>query len=221
MKILYLAHRIPFPPNKGDKIRSFHQIRYLARNHDVHLACLIDDKQDLAHIDSLKEYCRTVDVVYRDKSLAALMALKGVARREPLSVAAFFSRELKQKVDERLAAHRFDCIFVFSSAMATYVLDTVGTPRVMDFVDVDSDKWRLYSEYHGFPWSWIYKQEGERLARFEAKVARAFDHSLFVSPKEVNLFRKAVPDRPVSVIEVGIDLEFFETFAHRGCQTPL
>ena len=70
MNILFLAHRIPYPPDKGDKIRSFHEIRQLARNHRVHLACLADDPRDLRHIESLREYCESVVAVYRSRVAA-------------------------------------------------------------------------------------------------------------------------------------------------------
>ena len=219
MNILYLCHRIPYPPNKGDKIRSFHQIRHLSRDHAVHLACLVDEREDLKHVDSLRKYCASVDAVYRGKSAAKALALKTVLSGKPISVEAFFSRELHRKILARIRSGMIDLVFVFSSAMAEYVRDLQGLPKVIDFVDVDSDKWRLYADSSPFPLSLIYRVESRRLGRYEERIARTFDHSIFVTPKEAELFRVRVKDRPVSVIFNGVDVDYFDP-ARAGSDRP-
>lgn len=209
MNILYICHRIPFPPNKGDKIRSFHQIRDLAKRHTVHLACFIDDPADLQHVAALRKYCASVEAVYRDKMTARGLALLALFTGGSLSVAAFYSRELKKRIDEKIRSERFDSIFVFCSSMAGYVAGVTDIPKIIDFVDVDSDKWRLYADFHPFPVSWIYRQEAGRLARYEEEIARRFDRSIFVSKREVDLFRQRVVDRPISAVPNGVDLDYF------------
>jgi sugar transferase (PEP-CTERM/EpsH1 system associated) len=209
MNILYICHRIPFPPNKGDKIRSFNQIRDLSKRHTVHLACLVDDPADLQHVTALRKYCASVEAVYRGKMAARGLALLALFTGESLSVAAFYSRELKRRIDEKIRSERFDSIFVFCSSMAGYVADISDIPKVIDFVDVDSDKWRLYADFHPFPVSWIYRREADRLAQYEEVVARQFDRSIFVSKKEVDLFQKRVSDRSISAIPNGVDLDYF------------
>lgn len=209
MNILYLAHRIPYPPNKGDKIRSFHQIRYLSRRHRVHLCCLVDDKQDLAHLRVLADYCASVHAVYRDKTAARCLAARALWSKRPLSVAAFYSGDLRRRIDQQLASQQIDRILVFSSAMAEYVRNVPRVPKVMDFVDVDSEKWRLYAAYHRFPISHLYKLEASRLAHYEEEIANSFDHSIFVSDREASLLRRRLPDRPISVIPNGVDLDYF------------
>ena len=140
MNILYLCHRIPFPPNKGDKIRSFNQIRLLARNHNVHLACMIDDPEDRQYVAELEKYCASVDVAFRGSAAQKLHALGSLPGKRPLSVAIFHCSELQKKVDQRLESANIDAVFVFSSAMAEYVMHRNDLPRLMDFVDVDSEK---------------------------------------------------------------------------------
>ena len=145
MNILYLAHRIPYPPNKGDKIRAFHQIQELARKHKVYLACFVDDSEDWQHVSTLEKYCITVDVVYRSRIQALWRAALALPTSSSLSVASFFSVKLAQKITQRLHAIQFDRIVIFSSTMASYVQHVVGIPKLMDFIDVDSEKWRVYA----------------------------------------------------------------------------
>ncbi len=209
MNILYITHRIPYPPNKGDKIRSFHQLRQLAKRHTVHLACLVDDPEDLQYVPVLEQHCASVDVVYRKKIVSLLHATVALLTAVPLSVASFYSWKLAKKIKQRLQDASIDRIIVFSSAMATYVRHVSDIPKIMDFVDVDSEKWRIYTDYHSFPLSWIYKAEADRLARYEEEVAKEFAYSLFVSQTEATLFEQRVCDRPIGVIPNGVDLEYF------------
>jgi sugar transferase (PEP-CTERM/EpsH1 system associated) len=209
MNILYLAHRIPYPPNKGDKVRSFHQIQHLSKSHTVHLACLVDTPEDLLYVKDLEKCCASVDVVYRGKTTARVLALRALFTRKPLSVASFYSRELQQKITRRLRSETFDRIVVFSSAIAEYVRYVDDVPKVIDFVDADSEKWRLYARFHRFPLSWIYRLEAERLARYEAEVAKSGAHAIFISEREAGVLQGRTGDRPVSVIPNGIDVDYF------------
>ena len=145
MKILFIAHRIPYPPNKGDKIRSFNEIKYLSKKHEIHLACLADEKEDLQYVQALKKYCSSVDAVLINKRWAKIKAFFAFFPIIPLSVSYFFSKKLKKIIDHKLSTVNFDIIFCFSSAMAQYVMGVKDVPRVMDFVDVDSEKWKQYS----------------------------------------------------------------------------
>jgi sugar transferase (PEP-CTERM/EpsH1 system associated) len=209
MNILYIAHRIPYPPNKGDKIRSFHQIRHLSSKHAVHLACLVDEPEDLQYVKALEKYCASVDAVYRAKTTARLLAVQALFTHNPLSVASFYSGELKRKIAHRLRSEKCDRILVFSSSVAQYVWHVVGIPRVIDFVDADSEKWRLYADYHPFPRSSIYRLEANRLARYEAEIARVFDHAIFISEKESSVLQGQASGLPISVIPNGVDLDYF------------
>jgi len=209
MNILYICHRLPYPPNKGEKIRAFHQLRYLSTRHTIHLACLVDDAEDLQHVEALERYCASIDMVYRPKIGAKLLALRALCTHQPLSVASFYSSALARKVRRRLAVEKVDRIVVFSSAMTVYVHHVSGIPKVMDFVDADSEKWRLFADYHPWILSWVYRLEACRLARHEVEVARFFDHAIFVTDRDAHILQERVPDRPISVIPNGVDLEYF------------
>jgi len=238
MKILYIAHRIPYPPNKGDKIRSFNEIKYLSQRHEIHLACLADDPKDLKYENDLKDFCKTTNVILINPKLAKLKSSIGLISTKPLSVSYFYSRKLQQTVDHLLSTNDYDAIFCFSSPMAEYVFKSrllvssclkldkslvSGSPvtsdqklasrnqkLIMDFVDVDSDKWAQYSKYARFPKSWIYALEGRRLADYERNVAENFDHSIFVTDSEVKIFKNRNPHiKNITAISNGVDIDYF------------
>jgi sugar transferase (PEP-CTERM/EpsH1 system associated) len=209
MKILYLAHRLPYPPNKGEKIRAFHQIQQLAKRHTIHLCSFVDDPDDLPYIPALRKHCASVEVVYRSNTSSLLLATAALLRRRPLSVSLFYRKAFAKKILEKLATVRFDCLFVSSSSMAQYSCLAPELPKVIDFIDVDCEKWRLYAQYHSFPLAMIYRLEAKRLAKYEEQAAHIFDHCILISEEERRLFQERVAGRPVSVISNGVDLEYF------------
>jgi polysaccharide biosynthesis protein PslH len=210
VKILYLAHRFPYPPSKGEKIRTFNQIRQLASKHTIHLCSFADDPGEIAQRINLEDYCASVDVLVRRNNVAT-MVLGPVAllRNKPLSVQLFYRKAFAKLVRRHLATERFDCIIVSCSSMAQYVLSSSAVPKVIDFIDVDSEKWRLYAQHRAFPLSFIYSHETERLASYEENLTVLFDHSILCSTQEAETLRTRVKERPVSVIPNGVDLEYF------------
>jgi len=209
MKILYLCHRIPYPPDKGEKIRAYHHIEHLARAHRVHLACFADTRADLDHAAALEKICASVDVVYRSSTMAKLHALAALPTSRSLSVAAFDSSELRARVERRLREERPDILLAYSAAMAQYVERVNGAPRVLDFVDADSEKLREYARLRPFPQSALYALEADRLARYEARMAATFDASIFISEAEAEIVRRRAPGREYSIIRNGVNLDAF------------
>ena len=224
MNILYICHRIPYPPDKGDKIRSYHQVVELSRRHRVHVACLVDAREDFAHVEALRERCASVEVAPRGALGSALRALGALLSGGSLSVAAFRSGALHRAIARRVERDRPDAVVVFSSAMAPYALQqAAGTPRVLDLVDVDSEKWRDMAERTGFPLSWVYRVEADRLGREEARYAARFDRTILVSHQEAALFRERGGNGSVLVVPNGVDFEYFRpraprTEADRSCR---
>ena len=211
-KILFLAHRIPYPPNKGDKIRSWHMLRFLAERHDVHLGAFVDDPDDWQHVEHLRRTCADVYLVGLNPRVAKLASLASLVRGEPLSLGYYRSGSMQRWVTAKLA-EGFDSVFLFSSPMAQFVLGrAVPDARVvMDFVDIDSDKWTQYARHHSGPMGWIYAREARTLAAFERSVAKAVDASLFVSAAEAEMFKRMAPESAASIRAVnnGVDHSFF------------
>lgn len=213
MNILYLCHRIPFPPDKGDKIRSFHHIESLGARHRVHVATFIDSAEDERHVPELARRCASLCVDRRTAMTNLGRAAVALLTGEPFSVACFRSRAVARGVERVLREERIDLALAFSSGMAQYVEHTLGIARVIDFVDVDSEKWRAYAARDRGPLGWIYAREADLLLRHDARIARTFDRSLFVSETEAALFRERTGAANVSAIPMGVDLEYFHPTA--------
>jgi len=209
MNILYLCHRIPYPPDKGDKIRSFHHLEHLAREHRVHLACLIDAPEDRAHVAALARWCASVDTAWRGKTLAGARAALALVAGGSLSVAAFRSEDLKRKVQRRLVSDPCDVAIVFSSSMGQYLPRNVEIPTILDYVDLDSEKWRTYADFKRWPTSSIYRSEGRRLRRYEEALAQRCQRAVFVSDAEADLFRRMASGIDTRVIPNGVDTGYF------------
>jgi len=210
MRLLYLAHRIPYPPNKGDKIRSYHHVRHLAQRHDVSLFTFVDDADDEDGAARLREYCREVVTIRLHKPVALARGALCLGAGRSLSEGYYRSRAMRQAIARAAGGEPFDVAWAFSSVMAQYLEAANAPRRVVDCVDVDSEKWRQFGHDSGGPLRQAYFIEASRLRTFEAGIGRAADHVLFVSEAEATLFRSFCPDaRSVRVIPNGVDTAYF------------
>ena len=212
--ILFLAHRIPYPPDKGDKIRSWNILKHLSEHHKVHLGCFIDDERDWQFTETLKGVTASAHFAKLHQKMGRVRGLlSGLARGEPLSLGYFRDGGLKRWVNECLSNQPIDYAVIFSSPMAQYVIVKNGAkaPTVIDFVDVDSDKWTQYAKHKRFPEKWIYAREARTLVAYERRVAVQAKASLFVSRAEADLFRRLAPEAAskVHALNNGVDLDFF------------
>jgi sugar transferase (PEP-CTERM/EpsH1 system associated) len=208
--LLFLAHRIPFPPNKGDKIRSFHLLRHLSTRYAIHLGAFVDDPDDWQYEAALKPYCASLKLLPLHPRRAKLASLAGLIRGEALTLPYYRSRELARWAAELAADGTVTRGLAFSSAMAQFMPETLAR-RVLDMVDVDSDKWTQYAPTQRWPLSWVYAREGRRLAEWEARVAQDFDATLLVSHDEATLLQQRVPAarHKIGAFENGVDAEYF------------
>lgn len=210
MRILYLAHRVPYPPNKGEKLRAYHHLRHLAQRHDVHLIAFVDQPEDLPGADALRAFCRSVRLVPLDRRLALLRGAWSLLRGRSLSEGFFESGAMHAAVVDAVRTVPIDVAWAYSSTMAPYLAPTGAAVTIADFVDVDSEKWRQYGAQSRGPLRWAYRLEAARLRACEARCGRAVTHVLFVSAAEAALFRSFCPDaRAVRVIPNGVDTTYF------------
>jgi sugar transferase (PEP-CTERM/EpsH1 system associated) len=217
--ILFLSHRIPFPPNKGDKIRSYHMLKHLAARHRVHLGTFIDDPRDRDYIATLEEVCASVRAIELNPRVAKLLSLTGLLRGEALTASYYRNRRLAQWVRETLSTKPITAVVAYSSGVAQFV-DSVAdgsVRRIMDFVDVDSEKWRQYAETaQSSPARWVYRREAKLLARLERRIATEFDAGLFASPAEAEFFRQSLSQSAhIQGMSNGVDSDFFDPQAVR------
>lgn len=215
LNILYLCHRIPFPPTKGDKIRSYNQIKYLSKNHKIYLGTLIDHQSNVKFMEILSNYCEDV---FACKSYGKIKLFHSLINNKPFSISFFYASELQKYVDEVFSKHSIDAVICYCSSMAEYIFNTPrykadklkGVKLIIDYVDLDSDKWNQYSLYARFPFTMIYKLEQLRLFNYEKRINTEFDHSLFVADREVEIFRKLYNRlKNTVVIPNGVDTDYF------------
>ena len=217
MRILMLAHRIPYPPHTGDKTRAFHIARHLARRQDLTLAFLVDERADLAGLGPLREVIPDVEFARLWKPWSLLKGLAGLAAGGSLSLPYFHSLRLQRRIDRRLAGAPYDLVYASSTPMAEYARG-LGLPVVMDFVDVDSDKWRQYGDHGRPPLRWLYRVEGRRLQAAESEVARWASVCLLATHAEDRLLKSFAPWARSAVIPNGIDLAYYEPIAALATQ---
>jgi sugar transferase (PEP-CTERM/EpsH1 system associated) len=209
--LLLLIHRIPYPPNKGDKIRSYHLLKHLAQHYRVHLATFVDDPNDWQYVPHVEALCASSHFARMNPLLARARSLGALLKNRSLSLEYYRDAGLARWVDDTLAAHKIDRVLVFCSPMAQYAERHRGARRVIDFCDIDSEKWRQYAEQKSFPMSWLYRYEARQLLRYERQVARDYDASLFVSAPEAELFRSLAPESSPKIghFSNGVDTDYF------------
>lgn len=205
--ILFLAHRVPYPPDRGDKIRSYHLLRHLAAQRRVHLAAFADDPRDMDRPE-LAAVTSSRAIVRRTKS-QAVAGLQALASGRPLSLTAFDHAAMRRAVAEVLTRQDIETIFVFSSQMAQYVPAATRQRVIMDFVDMDSAKFAAYASAAKGPKRWMLAREARLLMAYETEVAARADASLFVSEAEAGLFRRST-GAEAHAIENGIDTGYFD-----------
>jgi len=214
MNILFLCHRIPFPPDKGEKIRAYHMLAHLARDHTIHLGAFVEDQAEMRHAARLREMlggeCHLVPL----GAAARVNMAAGLVRGAPLSASYFKSGALAQWTDHILRTRNIQSAIVFSTAMAPYLLrqrDFDLKRVIFDMVDLDSDKWRQYAASASGLLASIYRREMRTLFALELQAASNFGATLLVSPHEVNTFAKLAPGVQQRLWSVpnGVDLDFF------------
>ncbi|WP_411817674.1 TIGR03087 family PEP-CTERM/XrtA system glycosyltransferase [Hyphococcus sp. DH-69] len=210
-EVLLLTHRIPYPPDKGDKIRSWHLLKFLNARFRVHLACFVDDAPDLEYRDFLRSQCASAAFVEIKPFWAKAKSVPALLTSDPQSF--FFYRHQKmQNIVANLRSKKLAAEFAFSSTMAPYIERQIGDrKRIVDFCDADSEKWLQYAERARLPLSRLYRREGKTLAAAENKIANWADHSFAVSNDEADIFNnRAAVNRKVDWYTNGVDLEYFD-----------
>ncbi|KQV79040.1 sugar transferase [Massilia sp. Root351] len=209
--LLLLVHRIPYPPNKGDKIRSYHLLKHLAEHYRVHLATFVDDEDDWQHVPRLEALTASAHFAPLHPKQARVRSLGALLGNRSLSLDYYRDAGLRRWVDGTVQREGISRIVVFSSAMAQYAEAYPDATRVVDFVDVDSDKWRQYAEKKSWPMSMLYAHEARQLLAYERRVARECDAALFVSEPEADLFRKLAPESAARTghFSNGVDTVYF------------
>ncbi|TAL84402.1 MAG: TIGR03087 family PEP-CTERM/XrtA system glycosyltransferase [Rhodanobacter sp.] len=210
--ILFLCHRLPWPPDKGDKIRSYRVLRRLAEHYRVYLGTFVDDPADWQYLAAVEALCAEVCVRPLKPWSARRRALASLVRGEPLTVGVYRDRVMRRWIERLLVKEKLELALCYSSGVAPFLMPHPQLRRVMDFVDVDSDKWRQYAQSHRGLKQIVYGREARRLAEFERTVATQFDASVFVSKAEAGFFCRDMPEPAGKVhgIPNGVDAVYWD-----------
>ena len=211
MRIFFICQRVPFPPDRGDKITTFHEIRHLSTTHEVHVFCLADGSRDLDNIPDARRYAKSVTAVPVGGWTSKLRSLKAMLTGEPLSVAAFSETRLHYAIRQKFAELRPDLIMVYSCNVAQYAEHFPEVPRIMQFAELDSSRWGQFALRSRSPLRWVYAIEQRRFFAYERHIARTFSHALVCTAAEQRDFERLIPSVPVSLVGNGVDLEYFRS----------
>ncbi|MGH9857965.1 MAG: glycosyltransferase, partial [Acidobacteriota bacterium] len=209
MKILFLCHHFPYPPDHGARIRAFHFIRHLAEKNSVTVATLAHTEKEQSQGSCLKEFCHEVIAEILPSRVRWLQALRALCSSLPSSVEYFYSSQLQRRIYQKLKEENFDVIIVFCAFMAQYVLRWKDGYRILDYGDIDSAKWRDYARYKPLPFSWGYAWESIKLRNYERRIARHFHHCTVISQGELEELQQFKLAMPCTIIPNGVDTRYF------------
>jgi sugar transferase (PEP-CTERM/EpsH1 system associated) len=211
LDLLFLCHRIPYPPDKGDKIRAFHILERLSRSFRIHLGCFVDDEADHVHVPKLAARVSSLGCFSLKPNQARLRALSRLRPGRPLSVEYFHDSRLAQWIVTTAKAHPVSQIVVFSSAMAPYASLVPKVPRLLDMVDIDSEKFAAYGRSTKSLMRMIWAREARTLLAFERSAVNEFDHTIFVSLAEHERFLTLAPEAQgrTGWIGNGVNADYF------------
>jgi sugar transferase (PEP-CTERM/EpsH1 system associated) len=209
--LLFISHCMPWPPNKGEKIRAWHIVRHLSQKFHVHLGCVVDDPDAMGQVTHLQEFCATVGAFPIDKRAQKYRALLHARPGRPLMPDFYFAPALQRWVDETVASVAIDLVYIYTVAMFPYAEALRGVPKLLDAVDIDSEKWAEYALKSRYPMRAVWAREGRTLLAYERRAAAACERTLFVSAPEAARFAALAPEVAVRVasVENGVDLERF------------
>ncbi len=207
MRILFLSQRVPYPPNRGDKITTWRLLERMRRQHEVHVIAFAHDDGDREAVRHLNSVGISTLAIGHDAKRAKLRALPLLFTDRPLTLGVFGSKELQLAVDRE--AGWADLAYAYSSSMGAFLEPHPRLARVMHFAELDSDKWQQYAERSRAPMKWIYAREQRTLLAFETRVARAFSENVFCTPLEQRIFQQKIPGASSLVLRNGVDLVYY------------
>ncbi len=220
MKIFFVCQRVPYPPNKGERTRAFHQIRWLAREHEVHVLALAEGTDEESAAESLRHHCASVEVFPLRSGTSRWRAALAAATGGPLTPAFFFSRELVRRSRELARLDPPAVVIACSSSTAQYARLFEGVPKVLDLVDVDSAKWSVLARAATFPWNLIYRLESRRLRSYERKQSEAFERIALTTSREVDKLAAFASTEHAFVLPTGIDVESLGALERNEAPVP-
>jgi polysaccharide biosynthesis protein PslH len=211
MKILMLTHRLPYAPNRGDRVRAYHIVQQLAARADVHVIALTHDRAEREQAETLRRIGVRVSTAHVPRLRNLVRAAAALTTDTPLTHLLLHSPDLAAVVEHATRDWRPDVVLAYCSGVAPAALTPAlaGIPLVVDLVDVDSAKWAAFAAKAAQPRRWVFKREARCLAAFERRLVDTAAATLVVNERERETLRRLCPGAEIEVIPNGVDVELF------------
>ncbi len=212
-RLLYMTHRTPCPPDKGDRIRCHHLLRWLSERFEVDLASLSDEPVRDEDRRTLRGLARRVHLEPIGGWKRRLAMVRALLTGRPITEGAFDASGLTRVLRDWAETTEYDRVLVSAPALIAHrdrVPRLAETPLIVDMMDVDSQKWFEYADQSILPLRWLYLLEGTRVRRLERELPRRAEAVLLISEQERTLYREFAAPGPVRVVSNGVDLEYFQ-----------
>ncbi len=206
-RLLFVAHRVPFPPDKGERLRAFHEIQALSQQFDVTVAALSHNREDMESVAGLREFCRKILVAPAAGATGLIRGGISLLTGGSVTEGYFHSRRLQKMIISENRREPFDLVMCYSSSTLPYGLAVPAPVRIIDLVDIDSAKWASYANSTWWPKSWLYRREAAAVARLERQAVERCDAALLVSDAESSAM--GFGGDKVFAVSNGVDLDFF------------
>ena len=206
-RLLFIAHRLPYPPDKGERIRAYHELKALSKHFRVTLAALVHGKTGRDPASSLRPCCERIILAPAGGATGLVRGAVSALGGGSITEGFFRSRRLRGCLLRESRREPFDLVFAYSSSVLPFALAVTGAPRVMDLVDVDSIKWASYAESAGWPRRWLCQAEARGVHALEARAIEAFDAVLCVSQAEAKA--SGFDESRFTIVGNGVDADYF------------
>lgn len=209
MRLLFLTSRLPYPPHRGDRLRVYHFLRKLSKEHQITLISFISNEKERNHIKSLREFCVDISVVKVGPTKSAFNVGLNYWRKLPLQTLYYCSREMQKMVDETLSKNNFDAIYVHLFRMVPYIETGTTLYRIVDLTDIISQELVHSMPYRGFFSRMLYNVERPRIEKYEKHVANHFEEVWLISEYDRAVLLEKSPNANIKVVRNGVDSSIF------------
>ena len=205
MRILALTARLPFPPNRGDRLRAYNFLKSLSREHEIHLVSFITNYSELEHINELRKYCHDIQVIKQSVWSSFFKVGTNLLKKTPLQVLYYASRDMEWLIRSKLAQQSFDIAYIHLFRMAPYLENNHELYRILDLTDIISREISRSIKYRAIPSRLLYLIELPRIQQYERTIAKNFEEIWLISSADREAFHVASSSARIEIISNGID----------------
>lgn len=208
MKILFITSRIPYPLEKGDKLRAFNHLKLLAEKHEVTLIALNETKIHPDADQVLSRYCKEFHVFEIPFVVRVAGLVSALFSGKPFSTAYFHNVVVHNAINEIIDNVHPAHIFCQLTRVTEYVKNIKDIPKTLDYQDAFAKGMERRISKEPFYLRWLFRMEHKRLAKYEAEVFDWFDNKIIISNQDrENITHQNKQD--IVVVPNGVDFEYY------------